>query len=112
MTRSKAIENGSDLEKKVISLLKENERLVNEITNQRLKRNDDHKIAQKHDSMEAYYPFNELKDYRKRICPEYLKNVEDESVRQPNPIKVIIKLLILLNSLLLTTKCSSFLTYS
>lgn len=53
LSSSKAIKTRNDLEKKMIYLLQENEKIVTEVFNQGLKRNVNPKIAPKHDLVEA-----------------------------------------------------------
>lgn len=82
MVRSKVVENGNDLEQKVISLIQQKERLLGKMTNQRLKRKVDHEIALHHDLVEAYCPCCELKDYRKRSQCGYLLDIDQELVQE------------------------------
>lgn len=69
-SRSKDIETGNVYEQKMISLLKENEKVMTEVFNQGLKRKVDIETSLIYDSIEACCPCCQEKGYLKRSYRE------------------------------------------
>ena len=80
-SRSKDIETGNVYEQKMISLLKENEKVMTEVFNQGLKRKVNIETSLIYDSVEAYFPCCQEKGYLIRSYREYLKDFEYEMVQ-------------------------------